>query len=75
MRAKAAVLTGFGKPLEIREIDVADPGPEEVQVRIVASGVCGSDAKAARAGIRCTRGRQSFRGTRALGSSRRRGRR
>ncbi|WP_116202625.1 alcohol dehydrogenase catalytic domain-containing protein [Amycolatopsis circi] len=45
MRAKAAVLTGFGKPLEIRKIDVADPGPTEVRVRIVASGVCGSDAK------------------------------
>ncbi|WP_327086659.1 alcohol dehydrogenase catalytic domain-containing protein [Nonomuraea sp. NBC_01738] len=46
MLMRAAVLTGYGKPLEIREVEVADPGPGEVRVRIRASGVCGSDLKA-----------------------------
>jgi excisionase family DNA binding protein len=46
MLMRAAVLTEFGAALEIREVDIADPGPGEVRVRIKASGVCGSDIKA-----------------------------
>lgn len=43
---RAAVLTRFGAPLEIREIELARPGPTEVRVRVRAAGVCGSDSKA-----------------------------
>ena len=43
---RAAVLTGFQTPMEIHEVEIADPGPGEVRVRIAASGVCGSDLKA-----------------------------
>ncbi|MEV0233672.1 alcohol dehydrogenase catalytic domain-containing protein [Nonomuraea sp. NPDC050786] len=46
MLMRAAVLTGFHAPMEIREVEIADPGPGEVRVRIKASGVCGSDLKA-----------------------------
>ncbi|MEU6422915.1 alcohol dehydrogenase catalytic domain-containing protein [Streptomyces spiralis] len=46
MRSRAAVLVKFGAPLEIHEVEVADPGPDEVRVRILAAGVCGSDSKA-----------------------------
>jgi S-(hydroxymethyl)glutathione dehydrogenase/alcohol dehydrogenase len=42
---RAAVLTEFGAPLVLREVDIEEPGPSEVRVRIKASGVCGSDAK------------------------------
>ncbi|MBK9179357.1 MAG: Zn-dependent alcohol dehydrogenase [Acidimicrobiales bacterium] len=41
---KAAVCTGIDAPLEIRDdIEIAAPGPGEVRVRMVASGVCHSD--------------------------------
>jgi S-(hydroxymethyl)glutathione dehydrogenase/alcohol dehydrogenase len=46
MLMRAAVLTAFGAELEVREIEIADPGPGEVRVKIAASGVCGSDLKA-----------------------------
>ncbi|WP_184080355.1 alcohol dehydrogenase catalytic domain-containing protein [Nocardiopsis mwathae] len=46
MKMRAAVLAEFGAPLEVREVEVADPGPGEVRVRVAASGVCGSDLKA-----------------------------
>jgi len=46
MRARAAVLTAFGLPLVISEIDVAAPREGEVTVAIAASGICGSDLKA-----------------------------
>ena len=41
--AKAAVVTAFNKPLEIKEVPLPAPAPGEVLVRIVAAGVCGSD--------------------------------
>ncbi len=40
---KAAVLREVNKPLEIEEVQTADPGPREVLVRTVAAGVCHSD--------------------------------
>ncbi|NUS02519.1 MAG: alcohol dehydrogenase catalytic domain-containing protein, partial [Nonomuraea sp.] len=46
MLMRAAVLTGFRAPMEIRDVEIDDPGPGEVRVRIKASGVCGSDLKA-----------------------------
>ena len=41
---KAAVLTAVDTPLETRDdIEIAPPGPGEVRVKVVASGVCHSD--------------------------------
>ena len=41
---KAPVLTAYDTPLETRDdIEVAPPGPGEVKIRVVASGVCHSD--------------------------------
>src|ERR1700761_131346 len=43
MKIRAAVLEEFGKPLAVREVDLAEPGPGEVLVRLVACGVCHTD--------------------------------
>jgi NDMA-dependent alcohol dehydrogenase len=43
MKSKAAVLFEAGRKLEIRELDVQDPGPGEVRIRMAAAGVCHSD--------------------------------
>jgi S-(hydroxymethyl)glutathione dehydrogenase/alcohol dehydrogenase len=40
---KAAVATEVGKPLEIMNLDLADPKAGEVRVQLGASGVCHSD--------------------------------
>lgn len=39
----AAVLNAFGEKLEIADLELAPPGPGEVEVAIRASGVCHSD--------------------------------
>ena len=44
MKSRAAVAWEAGKPLEIEEIDVAAPRAGEVLVRMVATGVCHTDA-------------------------------
>ena len=44
MKSRAAVAWEAGKPLTIEEVDVADPKAGEVRVRIVATGVCHTDA-------------------------------
>jgi S-(hydroxymethyl)glutathione dehydrogenase/alcohol dehydrogenase len=40
---RAAVLEEFGKPLEVQEVELADPKRGEVLVRLVACGVCHTD--------------------------------
>lgn len=40
---RAAVLTGYGRPLELKELPDPAPGPGQVAVDIRACGVCGSD--------------------------------
>jgi len=40
---KAAVLYEPGADLEVRDVELAAPGPHEVRVRTAASGVCHSD--------------------------------
>ncbi len=40
---RAAVLRRPGEPLTIEDVDLAEPGPGEVQVRVEAAGVCHSD--------------------------------
>ncbi len=44
MKSRAAVAWEAGQPLSIEEIDVAGPQDGEVLVRIVATGVCHTDA-------------------------------
>ena len=44
MKARAAVAWAAGQPLEIDEVEVAAPGAGEVLVRLVATGVCHTDA-------------------------------
>ena len=44
---RAAVVRAFGRPLAIEEVPVPRPGPGEVLVRIMASGVCHTDLHAA----------------------------
>jgi S-(hydroxymethyl)glutathione dehydrogenase / alcohol dehydrogenase len=43
MRIRAAVLESFGSPLEVQELDLAEPKAGEVLVRLVACGVCHTD--------------------------------
>jgi propanol-preferring alcohol dehydrogenase len=40
---KAAVLHDFKKPLTIEDVELPEPGPEEVLIRVEACGVCHSD--------------------------------
>lgn len=46
MRASAAVFEKLHTPLTMAEVDVDSPGPGEVLVRVVAAGVCHTDALA-----------------------------
>lgn len=43
MEIRAAVLEEFGKPLVVQTVELTEPGPEEVLVRLVACGVCHTD--------------------------------
>jgi Zn-dependent alcohol dehydrogenase len=40
---RAALLPAPGTPLRVVDLDLAPPGPDEVQVRLHASGVCSDD--------------------------------
>ncbi|MFI9807054.1 Zn-dependent alcohol dehydrogenase [Streptomyces sp. NPDC052301] len=43
MAVRAAVLPAIGAPLEITAVELPDPGPGQVRVRLAAAGVCHSD--------------------------------
>src|SRR3954469_403865 len=43
MKIRAAVLESFGAPLEVQELELAEPRTGEVLVRLVACGVCHTD--------------------------------
>ncbi|HMI98357.1 MAG TPA: alcohol dehydrogenase catalytic domain-containing protein [Gaiellaceae bacterium] len=43
MRISAAVLEEFGAPLQVQEVDLAEPQAGEVLVRLAACGVCHTD--------------------------------
>jgi len=45
---RAAVVTGFDKPLEIKEVPTPEPGAGQILVRVEASGLCHTDIHAAR---------------------------
>jgi propanol-preferring alcohol dehydrogenase len=40
---KAAVVTAFKKPLEIKQVEIPKPGPNDVLVKTIACGVCHTD--------------------------------
>jgi S-(hydroxymethyl)glutathione dehydrogenase / alcohol dehydrogenase len=42
-KIRAAVLREINRPLEIEELEIAEPGAGEVMVRLAASGTCHSD--------------------------------
>lgn len=46
MQIKAAITAGQGQPFNIEEVDIDVPKADEVLVRIVATGVCHTDAVA-----------------------------
>jgi S-(hydroxymethyl)glutathione dehydrogenase / alcohol dehydrogenase len=43
VRIRAAVLEEFAKPLVVQEVELSEPGPREVLVRLEACGVCHTD--------------------------------
>lgn len=44
---KAAVVTQFGAPLEVKDVPTPEPGPGQVLVRVETSGLCHTDIHAA----------------------------
>ncbi len=40
---RAAVLEAFNEPLAIVDVDIDEPGPDEVLIQVAATGVCHSD--------------------------------
>jgi S-(hydroxymethyl)glutathione dehydrogenase/alcohol dehydrogenase len=44
IKSKAAIAWGPGQPLSVEEVDVMPPQAGEVRIRVVASGVCHTDA-------------------------------
>lgn len=49
---RAAVLTAVNAPLVVTDIDLPDPGPGQVRVRLAAAGVCHSDLSLATGTLR-----------------------
>ncbi|HEY1291918.1 MAG TPA: zinc-binding dehydrogenase [Chloroflexota bacterium] len=40
MKTRAAVYVEIGKPMVIEEVELPDPGPTQLQVKLFASGIC-----------------------------------
>jgi L-iditol 2-dehydrogenase len=40
---KAAVLEEYGKPLQIREVEIPEIGPKAILVKVLMAGICGTD--------------------------------
>ncbi len=49
---RALVLDAVGSPLRLAELELPEPGPGQVRVRIAATGVCHSDLSLARGTLR-----------------------
>jgi len=43
VKSRAAVFHGHGRPLEVREIELEEPRPTDVLVRMSAVGICGTE--------------------------------
>lgn len=52
MTVRAALLTEIGAPLRVVDLDLSDPAPGQVRVRIAATGICHSDLSLARGTLR-----------------------
>ena len=52
MTVRAALLTETGSALTVVDLDLREPGPGQVRVRIAATGVCHSDLSLARGTLR-----------------------
>ena len=48
---KAAVMRANNAPLEIEDIQIDDPGPGEVLVKVAATGICHSDLTVPEGGL------------------------
>lgn len=46
MKVDAALISTFGQPFEVKSLELAEPGDDELLVRLVAVGVCHSDIAA-----------------------------
>ncbi len=54
IKSRAAVAWGPGQPLSMEDVDVMPPQQGEVRIRMIATGVCHTDAFTERAnGFRC----------------------
>jgi propanol-preferring alcohol dehydrogenase len=40
---QAAVLNNFKEPLQIKEVEIPKPGPDDVLIKTIACGVCHTD--------------------------------
>ena len=47
----AAVVEEFNKDLNLKDIDLPEPGPNEALVKVLTSGVCHTDLHAAQGGL------------------------
>jgi propanol-preferring alcohol dehydrogenase len=47
---KAAVVTAFKKPLEIKQVEIPKPGFNDVLIKMIACGVCHTDLHTANGG-------------------------
>lgn len=54
MRIQSAVLRERGGPLKVEDVDLADPGPDEVLVKIAGSGFSHTDLLPRRGGYTAT---------------------
>ena len=45
-KMKAAVIHEFGKPLQIEEMPVKEPGENQILVKVITCGVCHTDLHA-----------------------------
>jgi S-(hydroxymethyl)glutathione dehydrogenase/alcohol dehydrogenase len=72
MSERAAILRTIGKPLQVEDITLAPLAPDQVRVRIAASGVCHSDLSQATgalpAGTPCVLGHEGAGIIEAIGS-------
>lgn len=51
LTARGVIARAAGQPVAIEEVRVADPGPGEVRLRLLAAGVCHSDLHAVNGGM------------------------
>src|SRR2546430_16487159 len=51
MQMRGVVVRGPGAPVAVEEIELDPPGPGEVLVRVIASGVCHSDLHCAKGAV------------------------